>query len=489
MDTTEPKTPAPLPFAAWQAMSPAVAAREVHARIAALPDALRSAALAWLRPETELAAELSRNVTVGGALCPDVLASDVFQSGHKAPPTVNGSVACKQPPTKEHPLHGIPYLLKDLFDVAGVPTKASSTFLDKVRPTPGDSIIVQRLRENGAVLAGKTHLVEFASGLTGENPHYGDCPHPHFPERLSGGSSSGSAALVAAGVVPLAIGTDTGGSVRVPAAWCGLYGFRLTPGDALIRDAFPLAPTMDTAGWFTANTADMLTTWQAIVGRAVPSDSDISHRPDEPLRSIAARPKDSPYLKTKAPRGCYLPGRAFLPTIDPALDSAYTQAAQKFAERADAATETALLSSWQNAVDAYVTIGMSEAYAVHRDWLAPFREHYDPVIWQRFTDAGHFSAEKIATARVTLQQVRHTWAQFFTTYDFLVIPSVPTSAPTKAECTAELRGGILKLTAPASLGGLPCLSIPVTLPSGLSAGLQVILPTTDSHVVPWLLQR
>ncbi len=439
MDTTASKTPAPLPFPVWQAMPPAKAAREVHARVAALPDKLRSAALAWLRPEAELAADLAR--------FPGVPASRKVTNGAATLPH----------------LQGVPYLLKDLFDVAGIPTKAGSTFLDKVRPTPGDSAILRRLRGLGASLVGKTHLVEFASGLTGENPHYGDCPHPLFPERLSGGSSSGSAALVAAGIVPLAIGTDTGGSVRVPAAWCGLYGFRMTPGDELIRDAFPLAPTMDTAGWFTANPTDMLATWRALVGANPPT--------------------------THPPRGCYLPGRAILPSINSALDAACEQAAAPFATRADAATESALLSSWQNAVDAYVTIGMSEAHAVHRDWLAPIHEHYDPVIWQRFTDAGHYSPDKIATAHATLQRVREIWTQFFKSHDFLVLPSVPASAPTKAECTAELRRAILALTAPASLGGLPCLSVPVALPSGLSAGLQIILPSASSHVVPWILNR
>ena len=465
MDTTGLKTPVPLPMPAWQAMAPAAAAREVHAHIAALPNPLRAAALAWLRPEAELAAELGRS-----------------DAGGCSRATNTENIACQQAPTKENPLHGVPYLLKDLYDAAGIPTKAGSTFLDKVRPTPGDCTMVRHLRSVGAAFAGKTHLVEFASGLTGENPHYGDCPHPHFPQRLSGGSSSGSAALVAAGVVPLAVGTDTGGSIRVPAAWCGLYGFRLTPGDALICDAFPLAPTMDTAGWFTANAADMLTTWQSIaVGRA--------NRPDEPTRPNTARRDDSPYLKAKVPRGCYLTGRCILPSMDTRVDSASEQTAAQFATRADTATEAALLSSWKDAVDAYLTIGMSEAHAIHRDWLAPFREHYDPVIWQRFTDAGHFSADRIATARATLQLVRRTWAQFFATHDFLVLPSVPTSAPTKAECTVELRRGILALTAPASLGGLPCLSVPVTLPTGLSAGLQVILPFTDSPVVPWLLNR
>ena len=438
MDTTGQKTPVPLPFSTWQAMSPSAAAREVHARVSALPDALRNAALAWLRPELDLAEDLDQ---------------------------WNGLTARRSERVEVntlHPLHGVPFLLKDLFDVASVPTRAGSTFLDKVRPTPGDSMIVSRLRGLGAALAGKTHLVEFASGLTGENPHYGDCPHPYFTDRLSGGSSSGSAALVAAGVVPLAIGTDTGGSVRVPAAWCGLYGFRLTPDDPLIRDAFALAPTMDTAGWFTANANDMLTTWRAFVlGRASPP--------------------------AKSPRGCYLLGRSLLPSIDPRVDAACEEAAAQFATHADVPTETALLNSWRDAVEAYVTIGMSEAYAVHRNWLAPFREHYDPVIWQRFTDAGHYPPGKIVAARATLQQVRQTWTQFFATYDCLVLPSVPTAAPTKAECTTDLRRAILALTAPASLGGLPILSLPVPLTSGLTAGLQVVLPSATSHGVQWIL--
>lgn len=425
MDTNAPKTPATLPFAAWQAMTPAAAAREVHGRVAALSPALRSAALAWLRPEQELAMELD----------------------------LTGAT---------QPLHGVPYLLKDLFDFHGMPTRAGSTFLDKLRPTPTEDCgIVQRLRELGATCAGKTHLVEFASGLTGENPHYGDCPHPHFPDRLTGGSSSGSAAMVSAGVVPLSIGTDTGGSVRVPAAWCALYGFRLTPGDELIGDAFPLAPTLDTAGWFTANAADMLAAWQALVGKS---------------------PR-----KTR-PRGCHLPMGTFFAKPDAETALACDAAATKLCPPADAATQGKLLDSWRDAVDAYITIGMSEAHHVHRNWLAPYHEHYDPVIWRRFTDAAHYSTEQIVRAHTTLEKVRVAFRQFFTTHDFLVLPAVPRPAPRQADCTPELRRNILALTAPASLGGLPVLTIPVPLPSGLTAGLQVILPAASSPVVPFLLK-
>ncbi len=441
MDTIAPKTPATLPFSAWQAMSPVGAAREIHARLTALPAPLRAAVVAWLRPESELAADLSRGTgLIPGSLEPG--GSNAFA-----------------------PLHGIPYFLKDLFDLAGVPTRAGSTFIDKVRPTPAsDSEIVRRLHQLGASCAGKTQLVEFASGLTGENPHYGDCPHPQFPDRLSGGSSSGSAALVAAGVVPLAIGTDTGGSIRVPAAFCGLFGFRMTPHNALIADAFPLAPTMDSAGWFTANGPDLLATWQSLVGERLPA-------------TVAT------------PQGCYLPMGALLQNADPEISRQCDEAAAKICGPIDAFTQGKLLNSWQDSLETYVTIGMSEAHTIHREWLAPYHEHYDPVIWQRFTDAGKYPHEQIVQAYAKLKKIWAGWRQFFLNFDYLILPATPCPAPRKAECTPELRRSILALTAPASLGGLPVLSIPVPLPSGLTGGLQIIVPAADSTVVPWILNR
>ena len=140
---------------------------------------------------------------------------------------------------------------------------------------------------------------------------------------------------------------------------------------------------------------------------------------------------------------------------------------RKFAPPADAATQGQLLDSWRDAINAYITIGMSEAHAVHRDWLAPYRDHYDPVIWQRFSDAAHYPAEQLIRARATLEKVRAGFREYFKTHDFLVLPAIPRPAPRKADCTPELRRSILALTAPASLGGLPVLSIPVPLASRL----------------------
>jgi len=215
----------------WQQLSPEAAAREVHARVRTrLPPAQQRAAIASLASEAVLTEQFR--------LAP-----------------------C------DRPLSGVPFFAKDIFDVAGEAMLAGSTFLPEVRATPKqDGAFVHAVRETGAVLAGRTHLHEFAYGITGENPHYGDVAHPRFADRTTGGSSSGSAALVAAGIVPLALGSDTGGSVRVPAAFCGLFGFRLTPRDAWIRDAFPLAPSFDTAGWFTASAEDMRLTIGALVG-------------------------------------------------------------------------------------------------------------------------------------------------------------------------------------------------------------------------------
>lgn len=405
-------------------MSSRDAARTVHTRVAALPEKLRAAALVWLRPEADLAAELG---------------------AHPA----------------SQPLHGVPFMLKDLFDLAAVPTNAGSTFLNAARGTPSrDSALALRLRELGAACAGKTHLVEFAAGLFGDNSHYGDCPHPRFPDRLAGGSSSGSAAMVAAGVVPFAIGTDTGGSVRVPAAFCGLYGFRLSPGDDFIRDAMPLSPSLDTAGWFTVNAADMLAAVTALVGPAKPGSD---------------------------PRGCYLPAAALGDFFDRETAAACDRAAAAFAKTADQATTGALLSSWQGAIAAYTVMALHEAHAVHRDWLAPYREHYEPSIWQRFSDGGRYTADQLAGAAAAFARVRVAFRHYFNEHDYLVLPATPFPALHKAGCTPEARHALLTLTTPASLGGLPVLTVPVPLPSGLTTGLQIILPEASSAVVPWLL--
>jgi aspartyl-tRNA(Asn)/glutamyl-tRNA(Gln) amidotransferase subunit A len=416
----------PLSLADWQTLArrdPRAAAREVHRRVnELLPPAQQRACIAALEDEAKLAAALAAT-------------------------------------RADAPLAGAPYFLKDLFDLAGHPTRAGSAFLGELRPAAiRDATIVEALRAAGAVCAGKTHLHEFAYGITGENPHYGDCEHPHFPGRTTGGSSSGSAAAVAAGIVPLAIGTDTGGSVRVPAAFCGLYGFRMTPGHTWIADAIPLAPSCDTAGWFTRTAADLLAVNGALLGLGTCQ------------REL---------------HGCYLE----FGELDPEIATACRTAAERLCAPADDATRQQLAAAFEGAAPAYLTLTSAEAALGHAAWLDRHRERYSAVVWQRLDRGRHWSKTESIAAEVRRRFIRHTLTSYFLTFDFLVLPATPCAALTKAECDQRNRERILTLTAPASLAGLPLVVLPVPLPSGLTGGLQVIVNSVRSPVIPWALTR
>lgn len=410
-------------FSAWQQLTPPQAAREIHERVRTrLSPAQQRAVIALLASEAEIAARLE------GAR-----------------------------PGK--PLAGVPFFAKDLFDVAGAPTFAGSTFLPEVRPTrAADGAFVRAVQESGAVLAGKTHLHEFAYGVTGENPHYGDAEHPRFPGRTTGGSSSGSVAIVAAGIAPFALGSDTGCSVRLPASFCGLFGFRLTPRSPWISDAVPLSPSFDTAGWFTAHREDMRTAVGALVG----------------LRT-----------SQREPRGCYLE----MPGLDPEVAKACQEAASRFAPPADRAVREDLLHGFAPALDTYNTIVAQEAWGVHQGWAERYRDRYSTVVWQRLNRVHTLTPEQIAAADLGLATIRMLWTKYFLTYDFLVLPASPCAALTKAECNLENRMRIITLNSPASVGGLPVLTVPVPLPSGLTTGLQIIINDPQSPVVNWALQR
>ena len=410
-------------FRDWQLLAPEPAAHEIYTRVAQrLSPAQRRAVIAWLCPREELI--------------------ERFRTARR-----------------DRPLGGVPFLAKDLFDFAGTPTFAGSTFLPEVRPTPAtDGALARALLAAGAVFAGKTHLHEFAYGITGENPHYGDCEHPRFPGRTTGGSSSGSAAAVAAGLVPLALGTDTGGSIRVPAAFCGLFGFRLAPRDPWISDAVALAPTFDTAGWFTATGNDLRLTLQALVATV---------------------------QLHGAPRGCYLE----LPGLDRPVATACHAAAMRLGPDADVAVATDLLRGFAPALEAYHTTVALEAWEVHRSWAAQYKDRYDPLVWQRLNRVHALDPAQIDSAAPTVSTVRQLWDEYFRDNDFLVLPATPTPAPTKAECTPAMRNRILALTAPASLGGRPVLTVPVPLASGLTTGLQIVLRDPTSPVALWVLNR
>lgn len=408
------------------AADPGAAAAEFFRRVDTLSPAQRSAIWAWL----PTANELTRRMAAG----------------------------------RNCPLGGAPYALKDLFHVAGLPTRGGGILPvpSMIEPRETDGTLVQALTEAGGALAGKTQLHEFAYGLTGENPHHGDVDHPAFPGHTSGGSSSGSAAAVAAGIVPFGIGTDTGGSIRVPAAFCGIFGIRFSPGHRWMTDGFPLAPSFDTAGWFTRTAGDMRELTDVLIG----------------LGEL-----------TREPRGVALGLESVGGNAEETVRAALAKAAGGLAEPADADVAETFAHVMRNAGLTYSIMQSTEALAVHRDWLDVHRADYGEGVWRLIDRGRNWTDEQRAAAALSFAGVERFWTQFFLTWDFLVLPATPFPALAKADCTPENRARLLALTAPASLGGLPVLTVPVHLGGGRTTGLQIIVNSPHSPVIPWALRR
>lgn len=360
-----------------------------------------------------------------------------------------------RPSGETSPLSGVPYLLKDVFDVPGYRTMASSTFLDDVRGMPKDaSPVFERMSAKlGAVFAGKTQMHEFAYGLSGANPHYGHCIHPHHSDRLAGGSSSGSARAVAEGIVPIAFGTDTGGSIRVPASYCGIFGFRCYPHYLTAPGCFPLAESFDTIGWFTQNAPDMVTmleAWEGCEGHKPAADGSVGRGGS--LRGCRLHTSHDTIAEDALAR---------LPfDLENLRTSMYEEATR------DSAHHFSVLQSL-------------EALAVHEAWLETYRNAYDPGVWARIERARYWKVDDIRRAECHRDAVATLFADLLERYDFLVMPAVPAPAPLVNDDDPETRLACLSLTTPVSLAGLPALAVPFAIDDGLSAGLQFVVRRDD----------
>ncbi|MFW6228895.1 MAG: amidase family protein [Alkalispirochaeta sp.] len=358
------------------------------------------------------------------------------------------------------PLDGVPCIVKDLYDVPGEETTCSSgVLLSGNGPTPPTATkygeLIRLLVSKGMHIAGRSHMNEFAYGLDGRNTFTGDCPHPLNERRISGGSSSGSAWSVASGVVPIALGTDTGGSIRLPAALCGIYGVRLGWSERLLNGVFPLAPSFDTVGWFTASMRDM----QRML-RLVPGDEGAS--------------SSSPDLKTI---GILLPPGTDLDTDMEMMWRNVTDEALPSVTTVETISPPEVLG--EPVVQAYNVIGSSEAWQVHHEWIREYGELYDPTVRSLIERGFRWSDEERREAETVRKKVRAYATGIFDRYDAVVLPATVIPTPTYAEADATFRTQILRLNAFASLAGLPALSVPLHLDAIRSGGFQVVVPSAE----------
>jgi aspartyl-tRNA(Asn)/glutamyl-tRNA(Gln) amidotransferase subunit A len=357
------------------------------------------------------------------------------------------------------PLAGVPFAVKNLFDVAGHPTLAGSKIRQDAAPASHDADLVTRLKAAGAILVGALNMDEFAYGFVTENAHYGATRNPHDLDRIAGGSSGGSAAAVAAGIVPFSLGSDTNGSVRVPAALCGVYGLKPSWGRLSLAGVFPFVNSLDHAGLFARNLEDL-----ANVYDAVSRESD-GHPIAGRLEELASRKMRVGMLK-----GWFTQGAA--PEVLEAL------APLANALNADLDVE---LEGAETARSAAFCLSAYEGARLHLDDLRRRAEAFDPAVRDRLLAGALLPDDIAAQANAYRRVFRIAANRLFDRYDVLIAPTTPCVAPRIGESTMVVDGESVSVrknlgayTQPLSFIGLPVLAAPLNRPGRLPIGIQII---------------
>lgn len=369
------------------------------------------------------------------------------------------------------PLAGVPVALKDLIDVQGVRTTCGSRVFGD-RFARSNATVVRKLVSAGAVILGKTNLHEFAFGFTGENAAFGNCPNPWDRQRISGGSSSGAALAVALGICPLALGTDTGGSIRVPAAFCGLVGLKPTYGRISRSGVFPLAWSLDHLGPLTRTAEDAALVLRVLAGR---DREDRTTGRQLVVDYQAALEKPLGGLKIG------LPGRGFFREADPEVATVVASAAGILHSRGATLVEVEV-PHLAETLGAHRTTIFAEAAAVHRALLAERGELYEAGLRQRLLAGLLLPAADYLHAQQVRQLLRQAWAGLFATVDCLLMPTTPVTAPLMGQKQVALPTGELSLfeaclgrTLPMNVTGHPAVSIPCGFTgAGLPVGMQLV---------------
>lgn len=349
------------------------------------------------------------------------------------------------------PLAGLTFAAKDIYDVAGAKTGfGCPDWLRTHEPAARTAPAVQMLLDAGAHLVGKTHTEEMAWSLTGENAHYGTPININAPGRVPGGSSSGSAAAVAAGLVDFALGSDTGGSVRLPASYCGILGLRPTHGRIPLEGVCPLAPSLDTCGWF-ARDADVFER----VGRVLLNDAAPARRPG---RLLLAR--DAFDLADAGAEAA----------LKPALDRVVALLGTP--ESVTVGDET--LTQW---TDYFRFPQGAEAWAAHGDWIKRVKPQFGPAIKGRFEWAATVDPKDVARARTRREEITRRMDDLLRDGAVLALPSAPGPALPRnspPEVVDGLRARALPMLCIAGLARLPQVSLPLATLDGCPLGLSLI---------------
>ncbi len=358
------------------------------------------------------------------------------------------------------PLAGVPFGVKSLFDVAGLVTLAGSVIRRDAAPATADAPLVGRLREAGAILVGLLNMDEFAYGFVTENAHYGPTHNPHDLTCIAGGSSGGSAAAVAAGLIPLSLGSDTNGSVRVPAGLCGVFGLKPTLGRLDRQGVFPFVDSLDHAGLFARSVTDL----------AVAYDLMVDDRPGSLAADLDA--KAARVLRVGVLGGWFVLG-AF-PEVLESLERA---------AKALDATPGVELAGAAAARSAAFCLTAYESARLHDRDIASRPGDYDPAVRDRLLAGARLPDDVARAARAFRPVFRDAVRRVFERFDVLLAPATPCPAPGIGQATMRLDGEPVSVrrnlgayTQPISFIGLPVVTVPIGRPGFMPVGVQVIAP-------------
>ena len=361
------------------------------------------------------------------------------------------------------PLHGIPISLKDIIDLEGMPTTAASRLRSGHRAA-ADAPVTARLRTAGAVFIGKCNLHELAFGTTGEESAYGPTRNPHAPAHVPGGSSSGSAVSVAAGMAWASIGTDTGGSIRIPASACGVVGLKPTHGEVSTAGVVPLAPSLDHVGPITRSVGDAALLYRILRDRPDDDDGDPAHTEEPP---VDPRPRLG------------IPRRYFLDLLEPPVEDAFAGAAERL-RRAGWRIDDVDIPHAADTAPIYLHTQLAEAADCHRADLDGRPEACGRSVRLRLELGRYVLAEDYVRAQRGRQVLTAEVDAALADRAALLLPTLPVVPPrrgteslTIGDVTATTRALTLRLTQLFDVTGHPAISVPCGTAGGLPAGVQL----------------